>query len=62
MQLPDLVLDLDAYEQRLEAAIKSPRSQIFVDTSVMIWLYGLSPSARSEFTAWLRDNARKDRF
>ena len=62
MQLPDLEFDLEDYRLRIAQAVDRTDTRIFIDTSVMIWLYGLSGTARSEFVAWVSDADRKSRI
>jgi len=61
MQLPDLELDLKVFRERLAAVLRAPDTHIFIDTSVMIWLYRLGASARDNFVNWVSDSNYKPR-
>jgi hypothetical protein len=61
MQLPDLELDLKVFREQLAAVLRAPDTHIFIDTSVMIWLYRLGASARDNFVNWVSDSNYKPR-
>ncbi|MGE0278107.1 MAG: PIN-like domain-containing protein [Nitrospiraceae bacterium] len=62
MQLPPIEVDVQGLDTSVENALRSPTGHIFFDTSFLVWLYGISKSARDEFVNWSGDPALDGRL
>ena len=55
MRLDPYVRDYRQFMDELLAALGSPETRLYLDTSVLMWLVRLGTTARSEFLCWCRN-------
>lgn len=53
LRLPTDSEDLTAFTQRVDLALRTPGSFVYIDTSFLMWLIKISPASRAEFFGWL---------
>lgn len=53
LRLPTESEDLAAFTQRVDLALRTPGSFVYIDTSFLMWLIKISPTSRGEFFGWL---------
>jgi hypothetical protein len=55
-------MDRNVLEGEIAAALKAPNTSVFLDTNILIWMYGLHRAARTEFCDWLTNGPLKGRI
>lgn len=53
LRLPTDSEDLTAFTVRVDLALRTPGSFVYIDTSFLMWLIKISPASRAEFFGWI---------